>query len=576
MDLSGASKPAPGQQQRDSWERPSHFILTALGYAVNVGTFVIYPTMFFYGGGADYFIPYLITMVLFTMPMVYLEFSIGQLTQRGPVQAFTQLCPLLKGVGVCMVVVSLLVNGYFNVMMSWILFYLFSSLSPSLPYLTNDNAWNTPGNTPRAVDVDMDMDMWDLGGDLYNFTNITRLDRATRDFFNVRVLGISDGIEQMGSVRWELLGCLVLTLIIEYLCIFKGVKLSGKVVYVTTLLPYAVLFLLLMVTLSLEGIGEGLSNAFGPSWYRLGSFEVWTRAVSQATYSFGMGTGVLISMGSYNKHNYNNICRDSVIVTLVHFASVLLTALVVLGGIGHLNWLQNSDWNDNIHGGFEQPFKEYTLILAAMPVPQLWAVLFFIMLLNMELGRLFSHLELVGSCVLETLGPKLPPGLRRKEILLVPVCVASFLVGLPCVFQGGIYVVVLMDLYISIPMMMLPLLEIVGVCWMLGPTRLFDMFSKSLGKAPNIFFKVCWMGITPLIAVLTLAGNLAMHHPPMYYGFQYPYWCAVVGFLLIVFTLMWIPIGYLRELWSPSRPHVPIHNPTAAEDDDRVEMEEVR
>ncbi|XP_063066234.1 sodium- and chloride-dependent GABA transporter ine-like [Engraulis encrasicolus] len=557
-------------QQRDSWERPSHFILTALGYAVDTGSFSIFFFRWHIGGGVAYFIPYLITMVLFTLPMVYLELSIGQLTQRGPVKAFTQLCPLFKGVGMCMVVMSFVLIGYFNVLMSWILFYLFSSFTSSLPYLTSDNAWNTPEAIGSLLnDVDNYTSFFN------DSTGIWEAPRATEEFFRVRVLGISDGLGQMGSVRWELLGCLVLTLIIEYLCIFRGVKLTGKVAYVTTLLPYAVLFILLVATLRLPGIGYCLANAFRPSWYRLSDINVWTGAFSGASYSFGVGTGVMISLGSYHKHNYNNICRDSVIITVAHFASVLLAAIVVFCGIGHLGYYLNIDYNDLLVAGPDLLFKMYPEILAAMPVPPLWAVLFFIMLLCLGLGSQFCHLEVVGSSVLETLGPKLPPGLRRKEILLVPVCIASFLVGLPCVFQGGMYVFTLMDFYASIPAAMLPLLEIVGVCWMLGPTRLFDMFSKSLGKGPNIFFKVCWMGITPLIVVISLVVTLAFHTP--YFGTgEYPYWSRAVGLLLIVLMLMWVPIAYMHELCSPSHPHVPIHSATPAEGENRVEMEEVK
>lgn len=44
-----------------------------------------------------------------------------------------------------------------------------------------------------------------------------------------RVLGLSGGIEEMGSIRWDLAGCLLLSWIICYFCVWKGVKSSGKV-----------------------------------------------------------------------------------------------------------------------------------------------------------------------------------------------------------------------------------------------------------------------------------------------------------------------------------------------------------
>lgn len=44
-----------------------------------------------------------------------------------------------------------------------------------------------------------------------------------------RVLGLSGGIEEIGSIRWDLAGCLLLSWTICYFCVWKGVKSSGKV-----------------------------------------------------------------------------------------------------------------------------------------------------------------------------------------------------------------------------------------------------------------------------------------------------------------------------------------------------------
>lgn len=44
-----------------------------------------------------------------------------------------------------------------------------------------------------------------------------------------RVLKISSGIEDVGSLRWELVLCLVLSWVICYFCIWKGIKSTGKV-----------------------------------------------------------------------------------------------------------------------------------------------------------------------------------------------------------------------------------------------------------------------------------------------------------------------------------------------------------
>jgi hypothetical protein len=43
------------------------------------------------------------------------------------------------------------------------------------------------------------------------------------------VLQITDGIEDMGTMRLELLVCLAIAWICVFLCLFKGIKSSGKV-----------------------------------------------------------------------------------------------------------------------------------------------------------------------------------------------------------------------------------------------------------------------------------------------------------------------------------------------------------
>ena len=42
-------------------------------------------------------------------------------------------------------------------------------------------------------------------------------------------LQMTDGIENIGSIRWPLLGCLALGWIIVFLCLIKGIKSSGRV-----------------------------------------------------------------------------------------------------------------------------------------------------------------------------------------------------------------------------------------------------------------------------------------------------------------------------------------------------------
>lgn len=44
-----------------------------------------------------------------------------------------------------------------------------------------------------------------------------------------KVLNISGGIDQVGTVKWDLALCLLLAWIVVYACICKGIRSSGKV-----------------------------------------------------------------------------------------------------------------------------------------------------------------------------------------------------------------------------------------------------------------------------------------------------------------------------------------------------------
>lgn len=51
--------------------------------------------------------------------------------------------------------------------------------------------------------------------------------------FRRRVLKISSGIEDVGTINWELAFCLLFIWILVFLCVKNGIKTSGKVVYFT-------------------------------------------------------------------------------------------------------------------------------------------------------------------------------------------------------------------------------------------------------------------------------------------------------------------------------------------------------
>ncbi len=84
-----------------------------------------------------------------------------------------------------------------------------------------------------------------------------------------RVLKLSPGMEQLGSVQWELAGTLLLSWALVYACIFKGVKTSGKAVYFTAIFPYVMLLILFVRGITLPGASKGLKFYMEADFQRL-------------------------------------------------------------------------------------------------------------------------------------------------------------------------------------------------------------------------------------------------------------------------------------------------------------------
>ena len=94
---------------------------------------------------------------------------------------------------------------------------------------------------------------------------------------------MTQGVHDMGDIRLELLGFLVLAWVIVYFCLWKGVAATGKVVYLTATLPILLLFTFVIRGLTLPGAMEGLRFFFLPDWDKVCEPKVWIDAASQVS-----------------------------------------------------------------------------------------------------------------------------------------------------------------------------------------------------------------------------------------------------------------------------------------------------
>ena len=59
-------------------------------------------------------------------------------------------------------------------------------------------------------------------------------------------------------MRWEIVGTVFAMWVISYFCIFRGTKSTGKSVYITSTFPLAMMSILILRGVTLEGASKGL------------------------------------------------------------------------------------------------------------------------------------------------------------------------------------------------------------------------------------------------------------------------------------------------------------------------------
>lgn len=92
--------------------------------------------------------------------------------------------------------------------------------------------------------------------------------------FSKKVLQISAGIEEPGILRWEIVACLITAWVMVYFSIWKSIKSSAQVRYLTATLPFLLIFGFLLRSLTLPGADKGLQYFFRPQWELLGNAKV--------------------------------------------------------------------------------------------------------------------------------------------------------------------------------------------------------------------------------------------------------------------------------------------------------------
>jgi NSS family neurotransmitter:Na+ symporter len=393
------------EEQRESWGTRGGFILAAIGSAVGLGNLWGFPYKLYSFGGGAFLIPYIIALLLIGFPVMVLEFSLGHYTQRAAPDAFKRGHKRFEVVGWWGIILAFVIITYYPV----ILAYCFSFLWYSIVGILNGGELPWSGEGIEGV-------------------------ANAKDFFFHEYLGHQEG-EALGAIRWNIVWPLIISWVAMYFCIFKGVRLVGRIVWLTVPLPWLMLLILAVRGLTLEGSMQGLVYYLDPVWSELAKPITWRYAFGQVFFSLSLAYGIMITYASF-LHRKSDINNNAAIISIADFATSFVAGLAVFATLGGMAFATQQAGSpvtvENVtESGPSLAFVAFPYALAQLPYSAWFSFIFFFALVTLGIDSAFSMTESILASIVDKTG-------WRRSIVLPVISFVGLGFGLVYVTEGGL------------------------------------------------------------------------------------------------------------------------------------------
>ncbi len=472
------------------WDSRTAFILAAIGSAIGLGNIWRFPYVCYKYGGGAFLIPYLFALFTTGIPLMILEFSLGHKMNAAAPTAFARVKKKYEWIGWFALGVSFIITCYYAVIMGWAANFLKFSLTLE----------------------------W---GQSY---------AETKEFFFGNFLGLTESIAHFGSIKGWIVLALVFCWIWILASVWEGAKTVSKVVYVTVLLPWAILIVFMIRGLTLPGAFEGLRYYLTPDFSALLNLEVWAAAYTQAFFSLTLGFGVMIAYASFLPRK-SDLVNNAFIICLADAATAFVSGIVVFSTLGFYALQEGKAVADVVASGPGLAFVTYPAIINALPASRLFGVLFFLMLLTLGIDSAFSLTEAVSAGIMDKWK------LSRKKVNFSIASIAFF-IGLVFCMGSGLYWLDIVDRFMNnFGLIIVALLECIVLGYFYNLEELRQYANKNseirVGKWWNVLIKI----VTPLALLVLLSNEIIDRIKGAYEN--YPRWAEFVGgwFVLLLIAV---------------------------------------
>lgn len=347
-------------------------LLATVGMAIGAGNIWRFPRLAGQYGGS-FLIPWMVFLLLWSIPLIIVEFSIGRKTRQGVIGSFVSyMGSHFAWMGGFVAICTMAIMFYYSVVTGWALRYFFVAVTGNLSQVNHSSYW--------------------------------------QQF----ITGFQPMLFHLFS--------LIIGSIIIYRGITNGIEKANRI-----LLPSLVILLFIGVirSLTLPNSLVGLNYFFGIKVEYLLDYRVWLEGLSQSAWSTGAGWGLILTYAVYMKEK-EDIVLNSFITGFGNNSASLLAGLAIIPAIFSLApTLANAEaalkaGNDGLS------FIFIPQLFSKLPAGAFFTSIFFLGLFFAALSSLISMLELATRIVMDF------GLLRRKALPLVAILTA--ILGLPSAF----------------------------------------------------------------------------------------------------------------------------------------------
>ncbi|XP_016655699.1 sodium-dependent nutrient amino acid transporter 1 isoform X2 [Acyrthosiphon pisum] len=476
-------------------------LLMTVSLTLSLANVIRLPRMVFLYGGGTFLVSYLAVAIVFGVPLLFLEITLGQFCQQGTTKLWRAV-PLLKGVGFVKVLASVLLAAYYPIIMALSLFYGSRSIIGSIPFPECSNSISFyQGVNSNAIGSDQCLQQTFI---------------------------------KPPHLSWQWIAMDVLLILLIWIIVVISLIKNSKSYRTVALLVVPATFVTIGVLLvkGLNANQRGLDILLDIQWETLWKLDIWYHAIVQFLFTTHLGFGN-ITTSAGRLYSKSNPFWTSVMLTVVSIVVGLCSVSIVTMWIYDMQ-LQVGQKMLSSTALSEVWFLTFVYELTTRGIlSDLWAALVY------ALVFLSGFLSLIAAIYTAIVGLSVETKEKWKWwILTCMVCFIAFLMGVLCLLPENLQAVHLLDEYIIGRMVVTStVLELIAFVWIYGLESLSNDFEFVLGYKLCFVWKCVWLGTPILFMGFEFWSLFVMPLTESDYSSHDSMWLYVIGW--IVYLFMW-------------------------------------